>query len=203
MLVEYLSVVPLVLSMLFAFDTDPQYYNQPQNERLFSKVPTEMVQQASVQKLSYLNVVIDLKTDGSFKVLKATRIFGEVILRDSQISDFIYEATSGGTTLAVAFFPEDPFLVRALGDPESAKESTTQAKSAVIVVNIPLGHGSLSLIKGLQLRIFKLRPGTSVNKIDPSTFGELKAQGSLVLISNLPAKTFGRFISKKLITVPN
>jgi hypothetical protein len=204
MVVQFLKVsLPLVLSIFCAFETDEQFYNRPQYDRLLSKASFEMAQHGSVQERSYLNVVIDLHKDGSFKVVKATRIFGEVILRDFQTSDFIYQATSEGTTLAVAFFPEDPFLVRALGDPESAKESTAQAKSAVIVVNIPLGHGSLAVIRKLRLRIFKLLPSTSVSKIDPSIFAELKAKKRLVLINDLPAKTLGRLIAKKLITVRN
>lgn len=191
----------LVLSVFFAFETDWQYSNRTKNERLLSRTSSEVGQEDGVQERSYLNVVIDLKKDGSFKIVKATRIFGEVILKDFQTSDFIYEASSSGMILAVAFFPEDPFLLRALGDPQSAKESTMKANSTVIVINIPLGRESLSVIETLRLRIFKLRPGTSVSKIDPSVFAELKAQKNLVLISDLPAKTFGRFVSKKLVTV--
>jgi hypothetical protein len=106
-------------------------------------------------------------------------------------------------TIAVAFFAEDPFLVRALGDPESARESTTQAKSAVIVVNIPLEYGSLSRISKLRLKIFKLLPGREISKIDPSVLAELKSEKRLVLITDLASKSFGRSISKKLITVRN
>ena len=198
MVLQHLRVgLPLVLSILLAFDTD-WHHNGAQNRRLLSNTSSEMGQADGVQERSYLNVVIDLKKNGSFKVIKAARVFGDVILRDFPTSDFIYEASSGGVTLAVAFFPEDPFLVRALGDPEVTKESTVQAESAVIVINIPLGHGSLSLIRKLRLRIFKLRPGTSVTKIDPSVFAELKLQKSLVLVNDLPARTFGRSVIRFL-----
>jgi hypothetical protein len=201
MVAKHLRIVlRLVLSIFFAFEAGAQFHNQSENELWLSK---DMVQHGGVQERYYLNVVIELSKDGSFKVVKATRIFGEVILRDFQTSDFIYEATSGEMTLAVAFLPEDPFLVRALGESESAKESTTQANSATIVVNLPLEHGSLAEIRKLHLKIFKLLPGTNVDKINPSVFAELKAQKRLVLISDLPSKTFGRLISKKLITVRN
>jgi hypothetical protein len=186
---------------MLAFEASAQVYNQ--NEKLLNKASPWMAQQGGVQERSYLNVVVDLKKDGSFEVVKATRVFGEVILRDFQTSDFIYQATIGETTLAVAFFPEDPFLVRALGDPQNPSENTTEAKAAVIVVNIPLEHRSLSAISKLRLKIFKLLPGTNVEKIDPCVFAELKAQKRLVLIRDLASKPFGRSISKKLITVRN
>ncbi len=201
MVAKHLRVVlRLVLSMFFASEAGAQFHHQCENELRLSK---DMVQQGGVQERSYLTVVLELSKDGSFKVVKATRIFGEVILRDVQTSDFIYEATSGEMTLAVAFFPEDPFLVRAFGEPESANEVTIQANSATVVVNIPLEHGSLAEIGKLRLNIFKLLPGTNVDKINPSVFAKLKAQKRLVPISDLSSKTFGRLISKKLITVRN
>ena len=203
MVAQHLSVVlRLVLSML-AFEAGARVYNQPKNDKLLNKASPQMAQQGGVQERSYLNVVVDLKKDGSFEVVKATRVFGEVILRDFQTSDFIYQATIGETTIAVAFFPEDPFLVRALGDPQNSSENTTQANSAVIVVNIPLERRSLTAISKLRLKIFKLLPGTNVDKIDPCVFAQLKVKKRLVMIRDLSSKTFGRSISKKLITVRN
>ena len=163
----------------------------------------ELAQSGPLQERSYLSIVINLKRDGSFDVVKATRIPGEVILRDYRTSDFVYEVSSGGTTLAVAFFPEDPFLVRAFADPDNAKENTSQGESAVITVNVPWDYRSLAAVRKLRLRIFKLLPGTTITTINPKILAELKTHKKLDLISGLHAKKFGRSISEKLTTIRN
>jgi hypothetical protein len=178
------SALVLVVWALFAFQTAARCCNQ-------TKEPSK-------SSRSYLSVVLDIKKDGSSQIIKATQLSGEVITRDFQTSDFIYEVTRGSTTWAVAFFAEDPFLVRALRGPANAKENSMQEKSAVIAVIVPVRDETPSAIRQLRLRIFKLLPGTNVGKIDFPVLQELKAEKKLTLIIDLPPNTFGRLISRKL-----
>lgn len=157
---------------------------------------------AGIPENAYLNLVMEIKKNGSFKIIKVTQIPGQVILKDFPTSDFIYEVTDNGKTVAASFFPEDPFKVRGYGGPQNAQETTAQGKSATVVINIPLTDASPAAISKIGLRILQLMPGTKMSKIDSSVLEDLRAQNKIILLYDLPANKLGPAISKKLVKLP-
>jgi len=151
------------------------------------------------QSDSYLNLVIELRRNGSFKVIKATQITGQVILPDFPTSNFVYEVTSEHMTLAIGSFPDDPFTVRGFAGPDNAQERIAQGHLATVVINVPLVDASQAAISKIHLRIIKLMSEANTRSLSSVVLARLRAEGKAVLLNDLPASKLGPAIKKKLV----
>jgi len=170
----------------------------PRKQLSEDRTRTDSFQRSDISRNSYLNLVIELRSDRSFKVIKAGEIAGQLILPDYPLSNFVYEVTSDRGTLVVGFFAEDPFTIRGFADQQTANETSTEGKSATIVINIPLTGVTSAVISKLHVRIIKLvsEPGTEMTSADLKQLLEKK---KALLLYDLAAKKLGPAIRKKLV----
>jgi hypothetical protein len=159
---------------------------------------TPCYQNSHVPRASYLNLVIELRSDRSFKVIKAGQIAGQLILPDYPVSNFVYEVTNDHRTLVIGSFPDDPFTVRGLADRDKAKETSAEGKSATVVINVPLSEVTRDAIDKLHVRIVKLLLDTGT-EVTSTVIKQLLEQKKALLLYDLPPSKLAPAIRKKLV----
>jgi hypothetical protein len=191
--------LPFAIAQIDQLDF-PASWNTLQKKQQAGPVPgaPQLTKPAS-QSDSYLNLVIELRRNGSFKIIKATLIPGKVVVPDFPTSNFLYEATSGHMTLAIGFFPEDPFMVRGFADSQNSQERIANGQSATVVVNIPLIDASPAAINKIHLGIIKLVSHESTGSLNSAVLAKLKARRRAILLNDLPASKLAPAIRKILV----
>lgn len=149
------------------------------------------------ERRTYLNLELKINKDGSVEVTRAAELPGSVRLNSAPTSDYIYEVSSGQQTLAVAFLRDDPFTVRGFADPSFPQgEKIDRQETATVIINVPAF--SLSMLEKckLTLRLYRLRPGVNVDRMDADAFPRLREAGDLTPVLSVPAPKLTEAIKK-------
>lgn len=164
--------------------------------------PTASLQVAP-RRESYIQMVIKVRKNGDSEVIKATEVQGTLMPQVEPVSNYIYEITDGGRTLSAEFLPEDPFVVRGFNDPNSNQgELLREAETATIVVKMPKTDLLDSPQSRLSLRLYQIRPGTTVERLDALTLNRLKTQRFLTPQVSFTADKLGPAIRQKITRLP-
>ena len=145
----------------------------------------------------YLNLELKISENGSFAVMRAAELPGNVRLNSVPTSDYIYEVSNGQQTVAAAFLRDDPFALRGFADPSTPQgEKTGRQATTTIIVNIPdFGLSMLDKCK-LGFRLYRLRSGVKVDRMDADTLLRLREGGRLTSIMSVPASKFTEALKK-------
>lgn len=139
----------------------------------------------------YINLVIRLTEGGAAEIVRARFIEGRLIQRDTPAGDYFYEVACGEEPRALAFLPEDPLTIR--GFAASAGEKVERAKSATIVINIPLFGTPAGC--DLGLRFYRIELGEKIEKLDVDVLRRLKSQRRLRLQYEISSEKLRRALS--------
>lgn len=146
---------------------------------------------------TYLNLEVKLGEAGSFEVTRAAELPGSVRLNSAPTSDYIYEVSNGGQTVAVAFLRDDPFIARGFDDPSFSRgEKIERRKTVTVILNVPAFALSMLERCKLGLRLYRLQPGVKVEAIDAEAFLRLREEGHLTLILSVTAAKFTEAIKR-------
>ncbi|HLL73824.1 MAG TPA: hypothetical protein VK421_00890 [Pyrinomonadaceae bacterium] len=145
---------------------------------------------------TYLNLELKISEGGSFSVVRAAELPGYVRLNSVPTSDYIYEVSNGQQTVA-AFLRDDPFTLRGFADPSSPQgEKSGRQQTTTIIVNIP--NFGLSMLEkcNLGFRLYRLRLGVKVDRIDADALLRLREGGQLTPVMSVPASKFTEALKK-------
>ena len=136
---------------------------------------------------SFLKIVLRVKSDGSSEVLSATEMAGEPPVSEEPLGDYVYEVADGDETLAAEAL-SDPFAAHSFGGPEDEKEGHHEIRSteATIVVTVP-GRSLTSPLDKLSVRLYKVKPGVVLERVNSATVRKLKADNRLDAVVTSPA----------------
>lgn len=159
--------------------------------------------QGTPPRESYIQMVIKVRKKGESEVIKATEVQGRLIPRTDPVSNYIYEITSGQQTLSAEFLPEDPFVTRGFPDPNMNRgEFLGEAESATIVVKMPKSDLLDRPENKIDLRLYQIRQGTNIARLDASTLNRLKTQRRLTPQVTFSADKLGPAIRQKITRLP-
>jgi len=159
--------------------------------------------QGAPPRESYIQMIIKVRKNGDSEVIKATEVQGSLIPRTEPVSNYIYEITSGAQTLSAEFLPEDPFVIRGFHDPNvNQGELLREVESATIIVKMPKTDLLDSPQNRINLRLYQIRPGTNIERLDAATLNRLKTQRSLTPQVNFTADKLGPAIRQKITRLP-
>jgi hypothetical protein len=137
---------------------------------------------------SHLHLVLRISDTGDTEVITATEVPGEAIIPDEPIGDFIYEVTRNGQPVAVQAL-SDPFEMRSFpgpADPSRVGHHIERAKTATLVVKVPkTSLASVNLDK-LEVRLYKMKADTPIEKINLESVAKLKQNNLLEMRLDIP-----------------
>lgn len=150
---------------------------------------------------SHMRLVLRVTERGGAQVLHATEIAGEAVISDEPVGTFVYEVTGSGQTLAVQAIP-DPFEMRSFSGQQDAPTQghhIARARTATVGVDVPKTNLALAsaVESNLVVRIYKIKPGALIDKINPATLQKLKQENRLEIRVDLPASTLAPEIRQK------
>jgi hypothetical protein len=151
-------------------------------------------QQAPQQKITpaqtHLHLVLRISADGKAEVVTATEVPGPASLSDDVMGDTFYALSLGSRILAVQSIP-DPFETRSFAPKDSPQQGHYfgRAKEALVVVKVPNTSLAATSLQSLTLRLYKLSPGMTIQKINPAVFNQLNQQKKLEMRIEVPART--------------
>jgi hypothetical protein len=148
---------------------------------------------------SHLHLVLRMTEGGGAEVLHATEVAGEAVISDEPVGTFVYEVTGSGQTLAVQAIP-DPFEMRSFSGPSGTPTQghhIERARTATVVVYVPKTNLVSAVESNLAVRVYKIKPGALIDKINPATLQKLKQENRLEIRIDLPASTLAPEIRQK------
>ncbi|HEX7288783.1 MAG TPA: hypothetical protein VF532_21550 [Candidatus Angelobacter sp.] len=155
---------------------------------------------AAKPETAHLHLVLELTEGGEVKVVRATEVPGPAIALDVPTGDFVYEVLSGDQTVQVQGVP-DPFEMRSFAPLDAPQQGHhfERAKTATIVVRVPNMRLSSPLLGKLAIRVYKLKPGVSIEKMDLPTLRNLKERNNIELRFHLAPQQLAPQIRERAV----
>lgn len=148
---------------------------------------------------SHLRLILRMTEGGGTEVLHATEVAGEAVISDEPAGTFVYEVTGSGQTLAVQAIP-DPFEMRSFSGPPGSPTQghhIERGRTATVVVDVPKMNLVSAVESNIAVKVYKIRPGALIDKINPAMLQKLKQENRLEIRVDLPASTLAPEIRQK------
>lgn len=157
------------------------------------------VSKSKPTKQSYIHLVLEVDKSGNTKVLSATEVPGSLQQSDDALGDFIYQVSASGQTLSTKAIT-DPFEMRSFPtqDHDEVGHHFVQAKKARLIVKVPRADFIKKNIKSLNIQMFKLKPGKSIQTLDFKVFEKLQSEKRLEKLFEITPKVLSPQINQKL-----
>ena len=155
---------------------------------------------------THLHLVLRVSAAGKAEVVTATEVPGPASLSDDVIGDTFSVVAIGNQTIAVQSIP-DPFETRSFAPRDSPQQGhyIGRTQEALVVVKVPDTSLARTNLQSLTIRLYKLNPGTTIQKINPLVFNQLNQQKKLVMRIDIPAAVLApqiRVVGRKLEVQP-
>lgn len=162
--------------------------------------PQKAKDQQTPSAASHLHLVLQISDTGSVEVLSAVEVSGDAIMSDEPTGDFVYEVRVGEQTVAVQAFP-DPFEMRSFPGSEATPQqghNIERAKKATIIVKVPRMSATSALLNTVAVRLYKIRPGAQIDKINTSALQKLRQEKKIDMRFNVTSSQLGPQIRQKV-----
>ncbi len=139
---------------------------------------------------THLRLVLQITEQGASEVVGATELPGAAPTSETPTGNFLVEVTGSAGTMAVQTLPEDPFELRSFPGPEGSPykgHHIERAKTARLIVDIPKVGLTSPNLEGIGIKLYKIKPGAPLEKINPAELQRLGRENRLEMMLAIPS----------------
>lgn len=160
--------------------------------------PAANPQAAAASSPKHLRVLLRVTRAGAAEVVASTEVPGEAVPSEAPIGQYLVQIQKGNQTVTVQAVT-DPFEMRSYAprDQPELGHHVEEAREALISVDLPNTTLASPDLETTAVRVYRIKPGTTVEKIDTATFKRLESAGRLEKTVDTSGTPVGRQMREK------